>query len=156
MTLGAQSKSPDLETMEALSRDPERGHIPTWTTAPPDMATEVTTSIPASLPPLVPPSCLELGPIVQHPGGATRDTICSICKDPNCQGEQEHNIHYLSCGGAMHRHDSCPANTCDSQTPEDLENSGRMAMFDTETVMTKGDPTTERRWVREVETEEEF
>ena len=86
---GTEQVSPDLETMEASSGDPERGHIPTRTTAPPDTAMEVTTSIPASLPPLVPPSCSELGQIVQHPGGATRDTICSICEDPYCQGEQK-------------------------------------------------------------------
>ena len=99
---------------------------------------------------------MKLGPIVQHPGGVTRDTICSMCKDPNCQGEQKHNIHCLSCGKAIHRHDSFPTNTHELQTPEDLGNSGRMAMFGIETGMTEGDPTTERRWARGLETEEQF
>ena len=98
------------ETVGVSPVDPKRGHLPSQTHAPPDALMEVTSSMPASLPPLTPSSQTSLGPMASCPEGIPENILCPICQDPRCQGEQEHDIRFLSCEGAMHRLDTCPVN----------------------------------------------
>ena len=153
---GAASEVTGLETVEVMPVNPERMHSPSQAHAPQDALTEVTSSIPASLPPLIPASQTSIGPMAPHPEGMPESILCPICQDPVCQGEQEHDIHCLSCRGVMHRIDICPMNAINLQSIIDQMEHKRGALANSESTIPSEVPTPWRRWVKERDTEEEF
>ena len=152
----AASKVTGQETVEIVPVDPKRTHLPPQAHAPQDALTEVTSSIPPSLPHLAPTSQTNLGPTAPCPEGIPRGNLCPICQDPGCQGEQECDVHCLSCRGAMHRLDTCPANALSWPSVVDQEGHERGALVNLESAIPSKIPIPGRRWAREREAEEEF
>ena len=72
--------------------------------------TKITSTIPASMPPLAPTLQTNMGQTVT-PLGEIDDNLCSICWNPECQGVQEHYRHCFSSGGEVHWQDACPVGT---------------------------------------------
>ena len=117
----------------------------------------MTSSIPASLPPFTPTSQTSLGPTAPHLEVILGGNLCPVCQDPRCQGEQEHDNHCLSYGGAMHQHDTCQANAISWPSVVDQVGHERGALVDLESAIPSEIPTPGRRWAREREREaEEF
>ena len=135
------------ETVEVVPVDPERVHLPSQACAPQDALTEVTSSMPASLPPLAPALQTSLGPMAPCLAYLEVSYALSV----RTPGVREKNMTFIVYP------DTYLANAVCWQSVIDQMEYKRGALVDLESAIPSKVPTPSRRWARERDdAEEEF